>query len=100
MYGSNSDSLLSLAQPNGTGEALSFAGAFLCVDYHIHEKVAITTRFQTRSADIPGSTEKDSLNQFLPGLQVVVWKLKFSGQMNFSDNNVRRFSAIQVETAF
>jgi hypothetical protein len=100
MYGSNSNSVLSLAQPSGTGESLGFAGGFLSADYYLHEQVAITARVQTRSVDVPGSAAKSTLTSFLPGLQVVVWKLKFSGQVNFSNNNVARFSAIQVETAF
>jgi hypothetical protein len=100
MYGSNSDSVLSLARSGGTGESLSFAGGFLCADYYIHDQVAITTRVQTRSVDNPGNAAKSTLTSFLPGLQVVVWKLKFSGQVNFSNNNVARFSSIQVETAF
>lgn len=100
MYGSNSNSVLSLAQPSGTGESLGFAGGFLCADYHVRERVAITARVQTRSVDAPGSTSKNTLTSFLPGVQVVVWKLKFSGQVNFSNNNVGRFSAIQIETAF
>lgn len=100
MYGSNSDSVLSLAASGGTGESLSFAGGFFCADYYIHESVALTTRVQTRSVDLPGSTEKDSVTSFLPGVQIVVWKLKFSGQMSFSNHNVGRFGAIQVETAF
>lgn len=100
MYGSNSDSVLSLAASGGTGESLSFAGGFLCADYYVHEKVALTARVQTRSVDLPASTERDSVTSFLPGVQVVVWKLKFSGQVSFSNNNVARFGSIQVETAF
>lgn len=100
MYGSNSDSVLSLAASGGTGESLSFAGGFLCADYYIHEKVALTARVQTRSVDLPVSTEKDSVTSFLPGVQIVVWKLKFSGQASFSNHNWAKFGAIQVETAF
>jgi hypothetical protein len=72
----------------------------LCADYYVHEKVALTARVQTRSVDLPVSTERDSVTSFLPGVQVVVWKLKFSGQVSFSNNNVARFGSIQVETAF
>lgn len=100
MYGSNSNSVLSLARPSGTGESLGFAGGFLSADYYVREQVAITARVQTRSVDAPGSSAKNSLTSFLPGVQVVIWKLKFSGQVNFSDNNVKRFAALQVETAF
>ncbi len=100
LYGSNSNSLLSLSGPNGTGESLGFAGGFLAADYHLREEVALTARVQTRSVDVSGSSQKSSLTSFLPGVQIVVWKLKFSGQINFSNNNVNRFSAIQVETAF
>jgi hypothetical protein len=100
MYGSNSNSVLSLAQPTGTGEALSFAGGFLSADYYIRDFVAVTARVQTRTVDIPSSTSRNTVTSFLPGLQVVVWKLKFSGQASFSNNNVARFAALQVETAF
>ncbi len=100
MYGSNSNSVLSLAKPSGTGESLSFAGGFLCTDFYVRNQVALTARIQTRSVDAPGSSSKNSLTSFLPGIQIVVWKLKFSGQMNFSNNEVKRFSAIQIETAF
>lgn len=100
MYGRNSDSVLALATSGGTGEALGFTGGFLCADYYVHENVAITTRVQTRSVELPGSSEKDTLTSFLPGVQVVVWKLKFSGQVSLSNHNVARFGAIQVETAF
>lgn len=100
MYGSNSNSVLSLAQPGGTEESLGFAGGFLSADYYLREQVAITARVQTRSVDAPGSAPKNKLTSFLPGVQVVLWKLKFSGQVNFSNNNVARFGAIQVETAF
>jgi hypothetical protein len=100
MYGSNSDSVLSLAASGGTGESLSFYGGFFCADYYLRDWLAITTRVQGRSVDLPGTTEKASVASFLPGLQVVVWKLKFSGQMSFSDNNVGRFGVLQVETAF
>lgn len=100
MYGSNSDSVLSLAASGGTRESLGFAGGFLSADYYIHEQVALTARVQTQSVDLPGSTEKSSVTSFLPGVQVVIWKLKFSGQVSFSSNNVARFGSIQVETAF
>jgi hypothetical protein len=100
MYGSNSDSLLTLAQPNGTGETLSFAGGFLCVDYHILENVALTGRYQVRAVDVPGALDRDVVNQFLPGVQAVIWKLKLSSQFIFSDSKVPWRGAIQVETAF
>ncbi|MEO8501696.1 MAG: hypothetical protein ABI565_12325 [Vicinamibacteria bacterium] len=100
LYGSNSNSLLSLAQPTGTGQSQGFAGGFLSADYYLFDQVAITARVQTRSVDTPGSSTRNSLTSFLPGVQVVVWKLKFSGQVNFSNNGVNRFGAIQVETAF
>ena len=100
MYGRNSNSVLSLSQPEGTRESLGFAGGFLAADYHLREQLAITARFQTRSVEAPGTTTKNTLTSFLPGVQVVLWKLKFSGQASFSNNNVARFGAIQVETAF
>ncbi len=100
MYGSNSNSVLSLAKPTGTGESLSFAGGFLCADFYLRNQVALTARVQTRSVDVPGASDRDSLTQFLPGVQVVVWKLKFSGQMSLSNNDVKKFGAIQIETAF
>ncbi len=100
MYGSNSNSVLSLSSPNGTDESLGFAGGFLAADYHLREEIAVTARVQTRSVDVPGSSQQNSLTSFLPGVQILVWKLKFSGQVNFSNNNVNRFAAIQVETAF
>ena len=100
MYGSNSDSVLTLAAAGGTGESLSFAGGFFAADYYLRERIAITARVQTRSVDLPGSTERNSITSFLPGLQIVVWKLKFSGQMILSNHDVARFGSIQVETAF
>ena len=100
MYGSDSNSVLSLAKPTGTGESLSFSGGFLCADFYLLNHVALTARVQAGSADVPGSSANNSLTSFLPGVQIVIWKLKLSGQMNFSNNDVKRFSAIQVETAF
>ncbi len=100
MYGSNSNSVLSLAKPTGTGESLSFAGGFLCADFYLLGQVALTARVQTGRADVPGSSADNSLTSFLPGVQIVIWKLKLSGQMNVSNHDVKRFSAIQVETAF
>jgi hypothetical protein len=100
MYGSNSNSLLSSASGGGTGESLSFAGGFLCADYYLKEWAALTTRVQTRSIDVSGSSPNIKQTSFMPGAQVVVWKLKFSGQMVFSNNNAPRFGVIQVETAF
>jgi hypothetical protein len=100
MYGSNSDSVLSLAAGGGTGESLSFYGGFLSADYYPREWLAITSRVQGRSVDLPGTTEKASVASFLPGVQVVVWKLKFSGQMILSNHNIAKFGVVQVETAF
>jgi len=100
MYGSNSDSVLSLAASGGTGESLGFAGGFFSADYYLKDWLAVTTRVQGRSVDLPGTTEKASVASFLPGLQVVVWKLKFSGQMILSNHNIATFGAVQVETAF
>ncbi len=100
MYGSNSNSVLSLAKPTGTHESLSFAGGFVCADFHVLNQAALTARVQTRRVDLPGPSARDSLTQFLPGVQIVVWKLKLSGQMSFSNNDVKRFGAIQIETAF
>jgi len=99
MYGRNSNSLLSLASPTGTGEALGISGGFLAADYHLKQWVAFTARVQTRRVDLPGS-KSHTLTSFLPGAQVVVWKLKFSGQTSLSNNNVSRFSVLQIETAF
>ena len=100
MYGSNSNSVLSLASPTGTGQSLAFAGGFLAADYHLRENIAITARVQTRSVDLPGIATRDTLTSFLPGAQVIVWKIKLSGQMSLSNNNVARFAALQIETAF
>ena len=51
--------------------------------------------------DLPGTTPRDTLTSFLPGLQVVVWKLKFSAQTNLpTKKDVARFSSFQIETAF
>ncbi len=100
MYGSNSNSVLSLAQPTGTGESLGLAGGFLSADYYLRDQLAITARVQTRSIDSPGTDPRNTLTSFLPGVQLVIWKLKFSGQVIFSNNNVARFGALQVETAF
>jgi hypothetical protein len=100
MYGSNSNSVLSLAASGGTGESLSFKGGFLSADYYLREQIAITTRVQTRSLDQPGTSAKSTLTTFLPGVQVVLWKFRLSAQTSFSNNNNARFSALQVETAF
>lgn len=101
MYGSNSNSVLSLASPAGTGESLGFAGGFLAADYHWRDSVALTARMETRSVDLPGATKRDTLTSFLPGLQVVVWKLKFSAQTNLpTKKDVARFSSFQIEAAF
>lgn len=99
-YGQNSNSLLSAAQPTGTEESLGFAGGFLSTDYYIRENVAVTARVQTRSVDLAGGNGRNTVTSLLPGLQVVVWKFKLSGQANLSNNNVARFSSIQIETAF
>lgn len=101
MYGSNSNSVLSLARPAGTGQSLGFAGGFLAADYHWRDRVAVTTRMETRTVDLPGPTKPDTLTSFLSGLQVVVWKLKFSAQTNLPiKKEVARFSSFQIETAF
>jgi len=101
MYGRNSNSVLSLASPSGTGQSLAFVGGFLAADYHWRDRVAVTSRVQTRSVDLPGVATRDTLTQFLPGLQVVVWKLKFSAQTNLpTKKEVARFSSFQIETAF
>ena len=100
MYGRNTDSLLSAAAGGGTGVALDFAGGFLAADYYLREQLAITARVQTRSVDLGGVSPRNTLTSFLPGVQLVVWKLKFSGQMSLSNNGVGRFGAVQVETAF
>ncbi|MBK5254818.1 MAG: hypothetical protein JJE39_02180 [Vicinamibacteria bacterium] len=100
LYGSNSNSVLSASQPSGTGEPLGFAGGFLAGDYHLGDGVALTARVQTRSVDLAGASDRASLTSFLPGVQIVIWKVKLSGQVNFSNNNVKRFSSLQVETAF
>lgn len=100
MYGQNSNSLLSAAKPSGTGESLGFAGGFLSTDYYLRENIAVTARVQTRGVDLAGGNGRNTVTSFLPGLQVVVWKFKLSGQANFSSNNVARFSALQIETAF
>lgn len=100
MYGSNSNSVLSLSSPTGTGESLTFAGGFLAADYHLRENIAVTARVQTRTVDLPGVTSRDTLTSFLPGAQVIVWKIKLSGQMSLSNHNVARFAALQIETAF
>jgi len=100
MYGSNSNSVLSLSSPTGTGQSLGFAGGFLAVDYYFRDSIAVTSRVQTRTVDLPGATNQDTLTSYLPGLQLVIWKLKLSGQMSLSNHNVARFAAIQLETAF
>ncbi len=100
MYGSNSNSSLSFAKPNGTQESLSFTGGFLAADYHVREEIALTARVQTRSVDVVGSSTSNTVTSFLPGVQIVLWKIKLSGQANFSNNTVKRFSALQIETAF
>ncbi len=100
MYGQNSNSLLSAAKPAGTEESLGFAGGFLATDYYLRENIAVTARVQTRSVDLAGGNGRNTVTSFLPGVQVVVWKFKLSGQANFSSNNVARFSALQIETAF
>ena len=100
MYGSNSNSILSVSKPTGTNESLGFVGGFLSADYYLSEEVALTARFQTRKVDAPGGSASNTLTSFLPGVQVVIWKIKLSGQMNLSNNNVARFSALQIETAF
>ena len=100
MYGTNSNSSLSLARPSGTEQSLGFKGGFLAADYHFREEVALTARVQTRSVDAAGSSATNTLTSFLPGVQIVVWKIKFSGQVSFSNNNVKRFGVLQVETAF
>ena len=100
MYGSNSNSSLNLAHPNGTEESLGFRGGFLAADYRLLEQLALTARVQTRSVDAGGSSATNTLTSFLPGVQVVVWKIKLSGQFIFSNNNVKRLGVLQVETAF
>ncbi len=100
MYGRNSNSVLTLASPTGTRETLDVAGGFLALDYHLREAVALTARVQTERVDQPGSSTTDKLTSFLPGIQIVIWKLKFSGQYAFSNNNVSRLGVIQVEAAF
>jgi hypothetical protein len=100
MYGSNSNSVLSLAKPSGTGQSLGFAGGFLAVDYHPWERLALTSRLETRGVDLPGTLPRDTLTSFLSGAQLVVWKIKVSTQVRASRNDAARFAAIQVETAF
>jgi len=90
----NGKTALVTGASQGLGKAIAIGLAMEGV------QVAITARVQTRSVDAPGSAAKNKLTSFLPGVQVVLWKLKFSGQVNFSNNNVARFGAIQVETAF
>lgn len=100
LFGRNSNSLLSAAKPTGTGESLNLKGGFVSVDYHPYEAVTLTARYQTRAVDLAGGNGTNTVHSFLPGVQLVVWKLKVSGQSNFSSNNVARFSALQIETAF
>ncbi|MEO8361071.1 MAG: hypothetical protein ABI672_13655 [Vicinamibacteria bacterium] len=97
MYGSNSNSEVTAS---GTSESLNFAGGFLAVDYSFRDFVAVTARVQTRSVENPGSTPRASVTSFLPGLQVVIWKVKVSGQVSLANHNTARFGVVQVETAF
>lgn len=100
MYGRNTNSLLSSSTGGGTGESLSFAGGFLSADYYFRDRVALTARVQTRRVELGGAAATNSLTSFLPGLQIVVWKFKFSGQTSLSGREVKAFSSLQVETAF
>lgn len=100
MYGRNSNSVLSLTAPTGTRDALGFAGGFLAADYHLRDGMALTAQLQASTVDQPGTLPRYTLSSFLPGVQMVIWKVKVSGQMSLTTNNVGRFGALQIETAF
>lgn len=100
MYGRNSNSVLSLASPTGTRDALGFAGGFVAADYHFRDGMALTAQLQASTVDQPGTLPRYTLSSFLPGLQMVIWKVKLSGQMSLTTNNVGRFGVLQIETAF
>ena len=100
VYGRNSNSVLSLAAPAGTRDALGFASGFLAADYHLRKDMAVTAQLQASTVDQPGTLPRYTLSSFLPGVQMVIWKVKISGQMSLTTNNVGRFGALQIETAF
>lgn len=97
MYGSNSNSEVTAS---GTSKSLNFVGGFLAADYYFRDFVAVTARLQTRSVENSRSTPRASVTAFLPGLQLIIWKVKLSGQVSLANHNTARFGVVQVETAF
>jgi len=102
MYGRNDNSIATLAEPNGTGESLSFSGGFLQGDYHLYDSLALTLRLNmVNQPPGPTDTENESFTSVFPGLQFWAWEhLKFSFEYGFRNKDRGNIGAVQAEVAF
>jgi len=102
MYGHNDNSIATVAQPNGTGEALGFEGGFLQADYHMRESVALTLRLNlVREPDGNLATENTTFSSLFPGIQFWPFPhLKLSFEYGFRNQERSSFGSAQAEVSF
>lgn len=102
LYGRNDNSIATIDQPAGTGQALSFGGGFLQADYHARDNLVLTLRFNLLNG--PGEaavTDKETFTGIFPGLQLWLFeRAKLSFEYGLLNRERPSYGAIQVEVAF
>jgi hypothetical protein len=100
MYGRNDNSQGSLAQPMGTGEALSFSGGFLQADYHLRDFLALTVRGNLVSQPA-GTTARrnDTFASVVPGIQIFTLgqHVKLSAEWSFPNRHQAQVGIVQLD---
>ena len=101
-YGRNSNSFADAENPNGTGEALSFTGGFLQVDFAFRDDFFVTGRLNTVRGPPPGTTDPSkSFVQFAPGLRLWLHpQIRLVGEIAFANQDLPTKAAFRFEIAY
>ncbi len=101
-YGRNSNSFADAENPNGTGEALSFTGGFLQVDFALRDDFFVTGRLNTVRGPPSGTTDPSkSFVQFAPGLRLWLHpQIRLVGEIAFANQDLPTKAAFRFEIAY
>ena len=101
-YGRNGNSFANADNPNGTGEALSFTGGFLQVDFALRDDFFVTGRLNTVRSPPPGTTDPSkSFVQFAPGLKLWLHpQIRLAGEIAFANQDLPTKAAFRFEFVY
>ena len=101
-YGRNGNSFANAENANGTGEALSFTGGFLQVDFALRDDFFATGRVNTGRGPPPGTTHPSkSFVQFAPGLKLWLHpRTRLVGELAFANQDLPTKATFRLEIVY